>query len=192
MAKMMKRLGLLLMILAVLLIAYNVYDNQRAKNSAFQAIDEVEVYIEENNRDHEFYENMEMMTVIVDGNEYIGKLEIPSINISLPILSSWDYDLLKISPCLYQGSVYQNNMILAGHNYRSHFGKVRTLPSGTDLYFTDMEGRIFHYEVSTIEILKPHQVDELTLKDDWDLTLFSCSSMGSKRSVIRCKLIEIK
>jgi len=57
----------------------------------------------------------------IDGNNYIGVIDIPCLGLSLPIISDWSYPNLKIAPCRYKGSAYQDNLIIAGHNYQSHF-----------------------------------------------------------------------
>lgn len=78
---------------------------------------------------------------------YLGTLEIPVLELELPIISQWSDSLLKIAPCRYQGSAYLDNMILAGHNYRAHFAGLKNLQIGDSVIFTDAEGSCFHYEV---------------------------------------------
>lgn len=34
----------------------------------------------------------------INGYDYIGVLEIPALNLTLPIMADWDYDRLKIAP----------------------------------------------------------------------------------------------
>ncbi len=41
----------------------------------------------------------EMPTMDIDGRDYIGYLEMPTIGISLPVMSDWSYPLLRIAPC---------------------------------------------------------------------------------------------
>lgn len=52
-------------------------------------------------------------------------------------------------------------MANAGHNYRAHFGRLRSLSPGAQVKFTDMEGNGFIYEVAGIEILEPDAVETL-------------------------------
>ena len=35
--------------------------------------------------------NMEMPEVEIDGNDYIGTLSIPALELSLPVMSQWSY-----------------------------------------------------------------------------------------------------
>ena len=58
---------------------------------------------------------------------YIGILTIPSLGIELPVQDEWSYPNLKIAPCRYAGTVADGNLIVAAHNYRSHFGRIGEL-----------------------------------------------------------------
>lgn len=116
-------------------------------------------------------------------------MKIPSISLELPIIADWGYHGLRIAPCRYSGSVYLDNMVIAGHNYLSHFGYLKTLMQGDAVTFTDTDGNVFHYEVSEVEILSPYSVSEMT-SGDWDLTLFTCTVGGAARITVRCERID--
>jgi sortase A len=130
--------------------------------------------------------DMEMPVILKDGHEYIGILEIPSLNLELPIMSEWNYPNLKIAPCRYSGSAYQSNMVIAAHNYQSHFGRLRELNIGDAVTFTDVDGNQFHYTVADLEVLQPNAIDEM-VNSDWDLTLFTCTIGGKTRVTVRCE-----
>ena len=49
---------------------------------------------------------MEMPVEEIEGNGYIGLLEIPALGLSLPVMSEWSYPNLKLAPCRYSGSAY--------------------------------------------------------------------------------------
>ncbi len=123
----------------------------------------------------------------VDGNLYIGYISVPSIGLSLPVMQDWDYNKLRISPCRYSGSVYTNDLVIAGHNYRTHFSSLRYQKPGTQVLFTDAEGNVYHYEIADLETLEPDQVEDMvTSSDSWDLTLFTCTIGGRTRFTVRC------
>ena len=65
-----------------------------------------------------------------------------------------------------------------------------SLTEGAQVYFTDMDGMRWTYEVSYVENLQPTQIEEMTEKteesDEWDLTLFTCTTGGSARCAVRC------
>ena len=122
----------------------------------------------------------------VDGNFCVGIIRIPSLGLELPVMSEWSYDKLAVAPCRYSGSVYAGDMVVAGHSYGSHFGSLRSVGYGAEVSFTDMDGNVFLYEVSSIEELDPYAVGAMT-ESDWELTLFTCTFDGSNRVAVRCE-----
>lgn len=124
----------------------------------------------------------------IDGEWYIGLLSIPSLQIELPIFNHYVYDQLRYTPCRYAGSYLTDNMIVAAHNYNTHFGRIRQLDSGDLVDFTDMEGNVYHYQVIQTEILPDTATAEMEA-GDWDLTLFTCTLSGAERVTVRCNRI---
>lgn len=117
---------------------------------------------------------------------YIGLLNIEAIALELPVISQWSYSALTVAPARYTGSAYLNNMVIAAHNYSSHFGRLKELQKGDTVTFTDMDGNIFHYLVSGTDILGPFETEAM-VSGDWDLTLFTCTPGGSSRVTVRCE-----
>lgn len=128
----------------------------------------------------------DMKELEVDGISYVGILEIPALELILPVASHWSESNGKKAPCRFSGSVYQDDMILCAHNYRSHFGRLKSLSEGDYLTFTDVEGYSFPYEVISFEVLDGVSVEEMAY-GAWDLTLFTCTSDGKARFTVRCK-----
>lgn len=157
--------------------------------SAAEPVEETTASTEVEIPDYTLNPNMEMPTETIDGNEYIGILELPALQLILPVMSEWSYTGMKTSPCRYAGSAYLNNMVIAAHNYASHFGHLRELAQGDEVVFTDVDGNVFRYEVLEVETLPPSAVEEMT-DGDWDLTLFTCTISGRKRVTVRCALTE--
>ena len=131
------------------------------------------------------YPDMEMPTKEIDGETYIGVVEIPSLELSLPVMSDWSYPQLKKAPCRYVGSVYSHDVVICGHNYDRHFGRLKDLAVGDEVRFTDMDGNEFSYTVEELEVLRPTAVEEMTV-GDWELTLFTCTLDGKSRVAVRC------
>lgn len=121
----------------------------------------------------------------IDGREYVGKLEIPALSLTLPVLSSWSDENLKVAPCLYSGSIYQNNLILCGHNYTAHFGHLSQLQLGDAVIFTDMDGNAFPCTVEEILLLPEADAEEITTPQA-ALTLFTCDRSRANRITVRC------
>ncbi len=134
--------------------------------------------------------SMPMPTIESQGNAYIGVVDIPALELSLPVLSEWSYPLLQIAPCRYTGSAYSKDMIVMAHNYWSHFGQLKNLHIGDPVYFTDTRGNVFPYTVTEIESLEGDETQEL-LAGQWDLTLFTCTIGGQYRVTVRCQSADL-
>lgn len=133
--------------------------------------------------------DMPMPTQEVNGLTCIGMLDLPALGLSLPVLSEWSYDALKLAPCRYSGSAYRNDMVIAAHNYRAHFGRLSRAAVGDKVCFTDADGNLFRYEIAGLETLSPTAVSEMTASG-WDLTLFTCTLGGQARLAVRCTLLD--
>ena len=187
--------GLLLIAAALLLACFNLWDERRAANSAGEALRELEAVRPEEAEATEPGEaeipaylldpGREMPAVEADGGRYIGVLELPSLGLALPVMETWSYPNLRVAPCRYSGSAYQDDMIVAAHNYKTHFGQLKELRPGDEVRFTDTEGNVFRYAVAELETLGKYDVEEMT-SGDWDLTLFTCTYGGQSRVTVRC------
>lgn len=195
-ANIFTRIGKLCFICALLLYVFNICDSFMQDQSQKQILAQ---YIQENTRqqdtslvqipDYQLHPEMDMPEVQLPGLEEagcIGILEIPSINLRLPVLSTWSYALLKKAPCRYAGSVYLDNMVIAAHNSKAHFKKLSNLQEGDIITFMDAVGNEFTYSVAGIEILQPEEVDDMT-SGQWPLTLFTCTYGGASRVTVRCR-----
>ena len=133
-------------------------------------------------------EAKEMTVKEIDGQEYIGYLSIPVLELELPVISEWDYDRLKIAPCRQYGSTKTDDLVIAAHNYASHFGRLAQLRTGDLLTFTDMDTETILYGVVTVDVLEPTAVD--TVKDsEFDLVLYTCTYGGENRVAVFCDRI---
>ncbi len=188
-------MGLLLITAALAVAFYNIHEAGRADKAADAAAGKLEEIITEHEPDPKeaalyqtLLEEREMPVEEIDGYAYIGYLSVPALDMTFPVMDTWDYDRLKKAPCRYSGSVYQNDLILAGHNYRRHFGPLRWLEMGSEIHFVDAEGNVWKYVVTNMEILQPDQLEKLTSEEGgWDMSLFTCTSGGQARHVIRCE-----
>lgn len=192
-------LGLLSLAAAGWVVLRNVNEESTAGMLSQEVVLDLEVAIQETMAltDEEFFEvpdyqyipDMEMPEKEIDGHSYIATMEIPDLELTLPIMSELTMPKLKIAPCRYSGTVYRNDLIIGAHNYDSHFGRLKKLSYGSQVYLTDMDGNRFSYEVADIEILQPNQVEDLK-GGDWPLTLFTCTIGGKTRVVVRCDAVE--
>lgn len=128
-----------------------------------------------------------MPEIDIDEVSYIGYLEIPALELTLPVISQSTKEHLEIAPCRFYGTAYQNNLVIGGHRYSRHFRRINTLSSGDEIRFIDVTGNVFIYEVFDLETLRAYQAEYLC-SGDWDLTLYTCTVGGYSRVAVRCVL----
>lgn len=172
--------------------------DDRSDGTTYSGQDEQQRYghesIDDQRPEYEIFPEMEMPTEKINGVRYIGEIYCPKIDRSSPIIYNWSMELLKTAPCRYSGSAYGHDLVIASHNYTRHLGRMLRLRSGDDVYFTDVQGNVFHYKVVDREELAPTDVRDMVTKqneDDWDLTVFTCTMSGQTRMAIRCELISV-
>lgn len=198
--KLLTGVGLLLIAAALLLTVYNIRESDRAGAESEEMVVRMEsltadlperLETEKKELVPEYKKNpeMEMPTVEVNGQECVGMIEIPALGLKLPVISEWSDAKLKKAPCRYSGSAYLKNMIIAGHNYRTHFSGIKRLNPGDSVVFTDADGNVFPYEVTEIETVGGYDIEKME-DGDWDLTLFTCTNKGKARAAVRCREIE--
>ena len=181
--------GLLLIAAALCLTAYNLWDDQRAGRAAQQTLEQPAVSAPQPELPGYILDpEMEMPTVDINGTAYIGTLEIPALELTLPVVSQWSDQALKLAPCRYTGSAYLDDLIIAGHNYKRHFARLGELNVGDKVLFTDADSNLFSYQVSKLEQLAGTAVEEMEA-GDWDLTLFTCTIGGKARVTVRCERV---
>ena len=130
---------------------------------------------------------MEMPVRTIDGVDYIGVLTIPAIDLQLPVITSWSYELLRLAPCRFTGSAYTDDLIIAAHNYTTtHFSSLPSLQPGDVVTFTDVDGNVFTYRVVETETLGENAIEEMT-GSGYALSLFTCTVGGQYRVTVRCE-----
>ena len=183
--------GTLLVCFALGLFIYNNLENKKAKENSDAVMLALRSVVSETAlADIETDPFDKEMTVKeIDGYGYIGYISIPALELDLPVMSGWDYGRLKISPCRYYGSTKTDNLVIAAHNYRYHFGYLGRLKPDDIIIFTDMDAEISRYRVTSVELLMPTDVDKVKDAGD-DLILYTCTYGGAKRITVRCSYAD--
>lgn len=190
--------GLLLLIAAAGLSGYNLWQEQRAASAVETVLEQMSAQIpapgdvilpEGMLPDYVVAPEMEMPTVAIQEYEYIGYLSVPALSLDLPVMSQWSYPNLKVSPCRYAGSAYENGFVICAHNFKRHFGGLKDLSVGDEIQFVDTDGNAFDYVVAELGQLNPDDTREM-LSKDWALSLFTCTLGGKFRVTVRCDRVE--
>ena len=127
--------------------------------------------------------------VELDGESYIGVLRIPSLGLELPVMEDWSYARLKIAPCRQFGSAAGGDLVIAAHNYKTHFGRLKELQEGDGITFTDLSGAEYAYRVDRVENVQPQDVAAVT-ESGAALTLYTCTPGGKTRVAVYCSAVR--
>lgn len=125
----------------------------------------------------------------------MGYIEIPSINVNLPIYHSTDEDVLQVAV----GHLEWTSLPTGGESTHTALSGHRGLPSArlfTDLdqvregdtFILNILDRVMTYEVDQILIVEPHVTEPLFIEEGKDLcTLVTCTPYGvnSHRLLVR-------
>ena len=184
-------LGVVCILSSVGFVVYNRWEDKNAEEIAQSLLEDVQSIIEEKITEPDDTEQIptEMATVKVDGYDCIGILSVPVLDLELPVLTEWSYAKLKKAPCLYYGTYFEKDFVIAAHNYQSHFGRLSELQTGDIVFFTDVNGATYYYEVVLLETL-PKEATKDMIAGGFDLSLYTCTTGGSSRVTVRCNVVK--
>lgn len=129
-------------------------------------------------------------TVEIDGADYMALLTIPTLGLELPVDDTCTYSKLANTPCMFTGSIQENNLIIAAHNYAAHFGSISQLDMGDVVTLLDASGVLHTYTYLSQETVDGNDLEGLC-SGDWDLTLFTCLyADNSQRVVVRFECVD--
>ena len=118
--------------------------------------------------------------------EYLGVLTIPALGLELPVQTEWSKANLKVSPCRQCGSTAGGDLVIAAHNYKSHFGRLSSLSEGDEVRFTSQDGAEAVYTVERIAQISPEEPEALR-EGGCPLVLYTCTPGGKARVVVYCQ-----
>ena len=144
----------------------------------------------EQNRENLINQN----TSVTSNGETVTKIaivNIPSINITYPVLSTYNTELLKTSPCKYWGPDPNEvgNFCIVAHNYRNakFFSKVPELENGDIVEITDLNNRTIQYVVYDKYVVREDDRSCSSQKTDGrkEVTLITCTDDSENRVVVK-------
>ena len=193
-------LGAVLILSALLLLLYNRHEAALAGKEAEILLSDVEAAIggqtspdgptdatEETETEPTL--SPELPVLHLNGYDYVGYVEIPALELKLPVMATWDYELLQVAPCRQFGSSRTDDLVIAAHNYVTHFGYLKKLVPGDTVTFTDMDGIVNTYAVEKTETLDPTSVDAVK-NSGCDLVLYTCTIGGKTRVCVFCNRVS--
>lgn len=187
-------IGILLVIISIFLFFKNNYEEYEAGKKSSEIVSNIKDIVNTQNIIDDIAVSSNnvkgMLVTKIDKYDYIGVINIPSLNLELPVMNNYSDERLRIAPVRYYGSIYTNDLIICAHSYKTHFGYLSKLEQGDKVVFTDISGNVYVYEVLEIEILNSDDITYM-IDNDFDLTLYTCTNDGLQRVTVRCnKIVE--
>lgn len=193
-------IGSLMIAACAALVWWNYHQSSKAKRSADKLQTQVEKAIAQQENASSLHPDSSeapaieavkkhMPVVEVDGNDCIGYLTVPAVDLKMPVFNTFTYYKLNIAPCRYYGSLETDDLVIAGHNFNSGFEKLKQLKKKDTVLFTNMNGETYSYRVEDTEMLKPEQVTDM-VESSYDLSLYTCNYSGSERFTVRCRITD--
>ena len=173
------RLGVVLIVLALLLFGYDTYRTHKAEEFAKTTMEKIK----------DLKVVGDMPVVEIDGYEYIGYVSIPRFGQELPVMSEYDTTRLNLAPCRHFGSTTNDDLIIAGHNFPGHFGNLMYLGQNDVLKFSTFADEEIYYRVVSNAVYYPNQTKAIQ-DSGWDLVLYTCTWSGYERTVIGANRIS--
>ena len=186
-------IGVFLILISLTMTVYNKYEDLKAGKDANETLNIIKDEITSQKHVVDTLptdEVREMKTININGDEFIGTITIPSINLELPVLSKFSNSNLKKAPCRYYGNLFTNDLIICAHAYETFFANLNKLKQNDLIIFTDVDGNIYTYEVLEVEVLKETDVDKM-VNNEFDLTLYTCTYDNTGRVTVRCNRVNI-
>ena len=176
-----------IILLFYLLFSYIIKLNQNEKTSILKDKYNISTLYSSNNQ----YNAIKLSNDI----SIIGLIEIPSINLSYPILSNTSESLLKISVCKFAGPLpnRNGNLCIAGHNYKNSmmFSKLHELDINDSIFITDLNNVRLEYIVYKKFKVKQNNLECAKNTTDVQITLITCNDYNNtERIVIKAKVKE--
>jgi len=118
----------------------------------------------------------------------IGTLEIPSLDVSRPLMEGVSLTVLDAGPGHWPGTAmpgHVGNVVIGGHrtSHDKPFRNVDRLVVGDEVILSSDEGR-FVYKVTSTEVVTPDAIWIIDQTDAFTATLFACHPVGSTRERI--------
>lgn len=180
-------LGAVLILAALLLFLHNRSEDRRAGQEAESLLEDARSAMAADTDPEPQEELAEEITY-----DYAGVITIPDLSLELPVIDQWSYARLKVAPCRQSGAAADGDLVIAAHNYKSHFGYLDRLEPGASVIFTDMEGTVYRYAVEGIRQLAPEDAEDVSsvFSSEYPLVLYTCTPGGKARVAVFCQWDE--
>ena len=177
-------LGICLLVVAALVLFFWQWGIHKSQQEATKNVQTIRTLIPEaQGAVLEERQDNTMSVLSINGKDFVGILEIPKFGSSLPVCANWGE--VSQHPCRLSGSVYDRTMQIGTTSQKGQCDFYRDVSVGDFVFFTDMEGNRFSYEITDIRYEK--HADQTTLQqEDAALTLFIKNIYSFEYIIIFC------
>lgn len=187
-------ISILLCLILIIYLFYKHYTINQNSNFSQKLTDNFEIsklYIDSSNN----YKTSITSTSSTNNEIFIiGIIEIKSLNINYPILSTYTDDYSTIAPCKIAGPMPNQigNLCIAAHNYNNStfFSNISNLSFGEIITIYDVDGNSLDYEVIENSEIDFDNLDCLSQDTNNKklLTLITCTNINNTtRYMIKAK-----
>jgi sortase A len=124
-----------------------------------------------------------MSVLSVDGEDFVGIVEIPRYESTLPVCAAWG----KASkyPCRFNGSIYDSTMQIGATTQKGQYDFYRELSVGDTVIYTDVEGNRYTFSITGLRSEK-HADQAALQREDVPLTLFIKNIYSFEYLIVFC------
>ncbi len=130
----------------------------------------------------------------ISNDVYFCKLKIAKINLEYFIYNDYSEELLKILPCKFSGTNFENNgnICIIGHNYFDDrfFGNLNKLKINDEIILENLKGKEYKYMVYDIYEINEQDINEVISNNGVlkTVTLCTCTFDKNKRLIVKAKM----
>lgn len=115
-----------------------------------------------------------------------GILQIPDLNRSWPIIASEDPAATAKIPSIYGGKPASGNLVITDSADNRQFSRLKDLPDGSEVVFTDISGREYRYQIATVETVPSSKLSAISRhRERWDAAIITPNFSGRGQIVTR-------
>lgn len=131
-------------------------------------------------------DSLYLETVNLSGYEVTGILQVSDLNRSWPIIVSGDPAATAKIPSIYGGNPASGNLVIADSPDNQQFARLKDLPDGSEVVFTDISGREYRYQLATVETVPSKKQSAISRhRERWDAAIFTPNFSGRGQIVTR-------
>ncbi len=165
-------------ILIIILAVTYLFFGQKIDN-AVQLVNQVAIKVEKNNEQKQTEINTETNKLVnypEYGTQY-GTIEIPKIDVNLPIYFGDTLEILKKGVGHSSGSYFPGeggSIIYMGHNSKNVFRRFSELQKGNEIKITTNYGE-YNYKIYDMQLIKENEVEKLPIQKQKEiLMVYTC------------------